>query len=199
MKATSAIAYLVLISSILTSCHTGQREGDQNNNVNRIAEIENEIRSRSIPTSGKVYSTSFGTFKILPETQFCTYPSHFSIDGIDLRAALRSIDQSDYFKGSIRTNGQADRSATCNTGQPIFIRGYILPNNKGYPYRLGLAVWQGGAAWIGVVERLNGLAPGVSQLTDEAGKPAGQSPLQQSIFFDEKQLSSEFSTFIRLR
>jgi hypothetical protein len=141
----------------LTSCQPGPSSTLYPTAVQKMLDAE-------FPADGRIHVQSRGRFELKPETFFCVHRPGSGLDGGLVRQALASVGQSDYWNGAPRANGRFGEKASsrCDakrTGNPIFVHGIDAPNRTGKPYRLTLAIWQGDAAWVGVVERTDGPRP----------------------------------------
>ncbi|MEJ7928300.1 hypothetical protein WG908_16250 [Sphingobium sp. AN641] len=154
------------------------------------------LAKQDFPADSKIHILNLGTFKIKPDTIFCTLrETTFPLNGSQVRNALAMLKQSEHWQGMSRINALAG-GKECGDRSAIFVYGRIEPNRRGMPYRVTLEVWQGQAAWIGRIERLNGRAPGISGMADENGHPVGPSEAGLSAMADADRLSYTFTKFL---
>jgi len=119
-----------------------------------------------IPADGQIHVRSRRRIIIRQETPTCYFSDGFIVDSGDLFRALgqrRTLDGASRFR-------PVDRESQCSI-QPdtVYMKGDELPNSRGGRYKLMLAVWQGdqergGAAWVGGIERPDGVRPDSREL-----------------------------------
>jgi|KBSSwiS6_1023812.scaffolds.fasta_scaffold32128_2 hypothetical protein len=148
---------LTLLSAIvLMGC---SRTPDVPDSVQKMMEAE-------IPADGQIHVRSRRRIIIRQETPTCYFSDGFIVDSGDLFRALgqrRTLDGASRFR-------PVDRESQCSI-QPdtVYMKGDELPNSRGGRYKLMLAVWQGdqergGAAWVGGIERPDGVRPDSREL-----------------------------------
>jgi hypothetical protein len=157
------------ITLALTGCdadggETGMKSSEVAGTTNSVPGFLQEMLGARLPTDGSVQRKRTGTFRIEPDTWFCTYSPGFSVD--KLGEALEAIGQDAYLNGAPRTNGIIGEptSPYCAPGasrNPIYVRSAQVTQIDGKTYRIALAVWQGdpasgGASWVGAIERVEG-------------------------------------------
>ncbi len=146
-----------------------------------------------------------GKFIIKPDTLFCsqegkihpslkaTGPFYGSVDGVQLRAALKAIGQSDLIGGSKRAVMLSAMHCPDN-GENIVFEGLKTLNATAAPYRLELSARQGpstrtASAFVKVVvERADGMSPDYSPFVFDGGADAAFL-LRGSIMTDGKIIS----------
>lgn len=139
---------LLAISMLgLTSCGWGR--GD-------YPALAQEMLGKDFPADGAIHIQRRGVFDIKSGTNFCTYRPGYQLDERDVLDALASRNTS-------QANQQFGErvSPECGekrTGNPIFVRSGPVRNRAG-PYKLTVAIWQGEAVWVAVIERRDGLRP----------------------------------------
>lgn len=173
-----------------------------------VPDAVRDMMATDFPADGKIHAQNRGTFNVQPTTYFCTFDPGFGVNG--LQAALEEIGQSGYLDGGPRTNGifgerVSRQCAPGASGNPIFIRGFDLPNREGEPYKLVLAVWQGnptrgGAVWVGGIERGSGrYHPNAFAVADDMGSDSGERIWHSSARLDVEALSREFRSNVQLQ
>jgi hypothetical protein len=110
-----------------------------------------ELIETDFPADGKIHVQSVGEITISPDTWVCYSPDGFVVDPRKLFAALgqkENVLSGSRFRPAL--DGQ------CNLGSDmVLMKGLRSENREGAQYKLTLAVWQGNAAWVGGVERLD--------------------------------------------
>jgi hypothetical protein len=125
--------------------------------------VPDEVRqmmNADFPADGQIHVQSRGKFDIKPDTLFCYYDSGPSISAGDV---LRALKQS-YYAGTVKREMLANNPMCSPPKDSVFSAGEKTENHQGKPYKLMLAVWQGdpargGAAWVGGIERTDGVRP----------------------------------------
>ena len=141
----------VLAAAILQGCERGGSGTEAG-----IPALVEKMANAPILADGRIHARSAGRFSIEPDTAFCTFRPGYSLDSEQLDAALRQLGQNPIRDGAYRTH-QAGVSKQCIPNRSVFIKATQTANRQGRPYKLTFAVWQGDAAWIGAIERPNGV------------------------------------------
>jgi hypothetical protein len=140
----------------LTAC----RPGPDANAYDRYAR---DWLARPMPADGRIYVQHRGQFVLTPKTIICTYHTGPGFDYDVSRAALGAVDPRDHVRRAQARFGEEpkDTYSECDPSIPnrdrIFVRGGERVDDPGY--RIWIAVWQGGAVWVGRIERPSGLRP----------------------------------------
>ena len=114
------------------------------------------------PDDNKIHVQSLGRITISPKTEICHFRDSFGMDGAILRKVLADNGQSPNLpSGRIRTNGVIGVSPECEQADTVNFYGYQATNRNGEPYKLVYLIWQKSAAWIGIIERKDGVRPGL--------------------------------------
>jgi len=149
---------LTLLSAIvLMGC---SRTPDVPDSVQKMMEAE-------IPADGQIHVRSRRRIIIRQETPTCYFSDGFIVDSGDLFRALGQRRTLDTGTGRLQP---VDSESQCSIEPTtVFMRGVKLPNRQGTPYKLVLTVWQGdqergGAAWVGGIERPDGVRPDSREL-----------------------------------
>jgi hypothetical protein len=151
MTLSRSALLMAAVAVALCGCERGgSRAGDG------IPALVEKMASAPIAADGRIHYRAAGRFSVKSDTAFCTFsPGGF---GEQLNAALIRMGQNPYYAGSVRTH-QAQISEMCIPNRSVFINAVETPNRQGGRYKMIFAVWQGDAAWVGAIERLNGVRP----------------------------------------
>jgi hypothetical protein len=172
-----------------------------------VVEIE-AVPDSEIPTDGSIHVSKRGDFVIGQTTLFCGVDAEvdpalkrigvrgLGIDGRSLNGALQKMGQSTQHSDGSGRQRMLDGKHCFNDGKNVIYSGRVSMNRNGKPYRLTLVIRQGQALWQGIVERTDGLVPGVFAISDEDGKAAGPSAAELSINGDSVNLTRKFSNYL---
>lgn len=194
-----------------SACGAGDISGERD--MTDVPGVVRQIMAAGFSEDGQIHAQSRGTFKIQPNTLFCEMDASLDpdirklgilgigIDGDKLAAAIKGLGYSYYLDGSPRQ--RLIRSGQCpQNDSNIVYRGYAKLNRNNTPYKLVLAVWQGdpaegGAYWLGVLERTDGknLNAHALEKPPEIGDGECCDP-KVSIVFDSRILSNSFVEYI---
>jgi hypothetical protein len=147
-----------------------------------------------------------GKFVIKPDTLFCSQngrihpamkaygPFYGTVDGVQLREALKRIGQSNYIGGTTRA-GILSTAHCPDDGKNIVFGGVMTLNTAGTPYRLELEARQGAgknAAFVKVaVARADGYSPHYTPMIYDDPGPGPEFHIAGSIREDSKILSAK--------
>jgi hypothetical protein len=156
-----ALAYIVVAATVILS-------GCDNNIEEPIPESVQSIIPKNLVGDGEFQYSSIGRFQVLPDTLFCTFRPGYGLNGAIVDEEMSKAGKSINFPGGpLRINADAGEER-CSPVKSIYVRGFVSENRSGKPYKLVLVLWQGRAAWAGVVERSDGERPGVEGRSTEA-------------------------------
>ena len=155
---------LTLLSAIaLTGCSTKPAVPDT---VQKMMDAE-------IPADGKIHVQRLRQIIIKPVTDVCDMwlaapeSARYRYFGINSDDLFRPLGQSSTGDGGDRQISA--KAKVCADPTSVVIYGLKTSNRDGAPYKLVLAVWQGdqergGAAWVGGIERSDGVRPDSREL-----------------------------------
>jgi len=140
--------------ALLTSCDQGER-ASYPPTVQALLQV-------SYPADGQFHIQQKGDFAITPETFLCRPWKGWGLDPLEIKRAIAARAQSDRLNGELRTDGIFGKQSSpgCRgslSSGAIFADGRIAPKRRNVPYKITLVVWQRDAAWVGVIERPDGL------------------------------------------
>jgi hypothetical protein len=164
------------------------------------------MMAEDFPADGEIHTKSLGRITIEPDTPVCEIwkalpedrrANHFGVNSSDLFPPLGQPTNRD---------GGSDRQVAanvvkCPASNSVVIHGLKLSNRNGKPYKLMLAVWQsdpaeGGAVWVGGVERIDGIHPQIAAMPEPEYEPREALKRGGSMILDSEALAQAFVTYL---
>jgi hypothetical protein len=137
------------------------------------AEVERLVEAR-FPADGQVHVQARGKFVVTEQTVFCRAPRNIAVSLKDAAPTFYNPGIDDVENAEL---GEVVHGKPCaNDGINLINHWALVPNRDGEPYKLVLAVWQGdpangGALWVGGVERIGKLPLALPGPTDTLPTP----------------------------